>query len=566
MQQSIKKDILIFLFLWIFYYLISSINPVMPDWDWMNYHHYNAWAVLNDRLGVDFFATNSRTCINPICNLINYVLMFKLNNHPDLFFAISSLDTAFLLFFAYKIADFVFSGLKNLWMKNTALIFSFLFVCLSPLMINETDFSRNDAFVGAFLLCGFYIFIKNYFRNSDKKRFFMLFLCGILFGVALGLKLSVYPFVVALGVLFLLFFKKIKNCIKDLFLWTGGVLTAFLAVDGWWIVKCYASFKNPFFPYFNNIFKSPYVDVLNCLPNEYFSTTPKNFAEWIFCPFLRGDSFVYFLENGGFEPRFGITYVAVIVLFIMLLVTFVNKNYEKYFGFTDSENLISLLIFVNVTYVLDLATFGTNGRFITGIFPLFGILVVTLIFAIAKNSKKFIILNLSIILVYATIMSSLGGLSFWRESTPIEIKSISKLIEEPDLKFKDNSVVLLLTQGTSFIVSHQNQKVQYVGFQIQSDVFDKYKDEIFPLDLFLYSKYFPSKYAEKYVRDLISSDKNIYVIFNAEDFLTVAQSALDGYNKNRSVLRKYSNCRPISGKVFGTEYFAYEKKYVCDFN
>ena len=571
MQKTFKTDILIFLFLWTFYSLLSSANPVMPDWDWMNYHHYNAWAVLNDRMGFDFFAANSRTCINPICNIINYFLMLKLNDNPSLFFVLSSLDTAFLMFFAYKIIEnilFVGENLKP-WLKKTALIFSFLFVCVSPLIINETDFSRNDAFVGVFLFGGFYIFLKNYFENSDKKRFFKLFLCGIIFGIALGLKLSVYPFVIALGVLFLLFFKKSQSGIKDLFLWISGVVTAFWAVDGWWIAKCYSALKNPFSPYFNNIFKSPFIDVLNCLPNEYFSTTPKSFVEWVLCPFLRGDNFVFFLENGGYEPRFGIAYVAVIALFVMLLFSWKCKKYENLFDFVDRKKLLSILVFVSVTYCFDLATFGTNGRFITGLFPLFGGLVTVLIFAFfknSKNSKTFISLNLSIVLFYSWGISSFGGLFFWRDVIPEDLKSVTKLIEEPDMKIRDNAVVLFLTQGTSFLTVHHNKTAKYVGFQVKSDVFEKYRNEIFPLDLFLYSKYFPSKYAEDYVQNLILSDADIYVVFNQEDFLTIAQSSLDGYNENRFELRKYSNCRPVSGKIFGTEYYAYERKYVCEFN
>lgn len=573
MSKSLKTDILIFFSIWAFYSLLSALNPIMPDFDWQNYHHYNAWAVLNDRLNFDFLAANSRTCFNPICNIINYFLMSKLNNHPYLFFVISSLDSAFLMFFAYKIINYLFSGTEKLWLRRTSLIFSFLFLFYTPLIINETDFSRNDAFVGMFVLSGFYIFIKNYFDNFTKKRLFWLFLSGILFGTALGLKLSVYPMIIALGIIFLVFYKESKNIIKDVFSLFVGILMSFLIFDGWWIVKCYTIFKNPFFPYFNDIFRSPFGDIVNHLPYEYIYSTPTNFFQWLLCPFLREENFVFFLENGGFEPRFAIAYVSVIVLFILLFVSYRSKKFANSFDFIGRKKLLSILIFVSVSYVFDLMTFGTNGRFLTGIFPLFAIITVSLIVAIFKNSKFskiFILLNLSIILIYSWLISSFGilysmNVLLEEEGFSEKAKPIAKIIDSKDLNFSNNSVLLLVSQGTSFIAPFQNKTVQYVGFQVQADVFEKYKDEIFPLDIFLYARYFPSKYNEKYNQDLILSDKKIYIIFYEGDFLTLLFAALDEYNSYRSVPRQIKNCRFLSGEIFNTDW-AFRDNYVCEFN
>lgn len=573
MLKSFRTDILIFLFIWAFYSFISSVNPVLPDFDWSNYHYYNAWAVLNDRMNFDFLAANSRTCINPICNIINYVLMSKLNNHPYLFLVISSLDTAFLLFFAYKIIDYLFSGKEKIWYRNTALIFSFLFLAYTPLIINETDFSRNDAFVGLFVLGGFYFFIKNYFDNFTKKRFLLLFLSGILFGTALGLKLSVYTMVIAIGMVFAVFYKVSQNIIKDVFFYGLGLLLSFLMLDGWWIAKCFAIFKNPFFPYFNDIFCSPFGDMVNHLPYEYIYSTPTNFLQWILCPFLREENFVFFLENGGLEPRFGIAYVSVFVLFVLLFLSYRSTKYEKCFDFIDRKKLLSILIFISVSYVFDLATFGTNGRFLTGIFPLFAIITFSLIFAIfnnLKNSKLYILINLSVILIFLWTFSSFGILYCQKDVLEEEgisenKKPITGIINSQDLQFSDNSVVLLVSQGTSFIAPFQNKTVQYVGFQVQADIFSKYRDEIFPLDIFLYARYFPSKYSEKYNQDLILSDKKMYIIFYEGDFLTLLFAALDEYNSHRSIPRRIKNCRYVTGEIFGTDW-AFRDNYVCEFN
>jgi len=44
------------------------------NWDWMNYHEYNVWAVINDRYGVDAMPAGFQTYFNPVVYFPIYYL------------------------------------------------------------------------------------------------------------------------------------------------------------------------------------------------------------------------------------------------------------------------------------------------------------------------------------------------------------------------------------------------------------------------------------------------------------------------------------------------------------
>lgn len=557
-----KRDILVFSALWIFFGSLCVIAPLLPDADWLNYHHYNCWAFLNDRLSVDFLASNSRICINPIVDLPIYFLMNLLNNHPKLFLFVSSIDTVGLFFVLYKILDFVIEKSHEVAKKSSIIFLSMLYL-IAPVILIGLDFSRNDTIIAFFLLVAFYLFLKYYFdaKNGVKKRFFMLFLCGIFSGLAIGLKLSVVSFVLGLGLLFLIFFKKSQSGVKDLTLWVSGVVTAFLAFDGWWLIKCYSLFKNPLFPYYNHIFKSPFADAVNFSGNDYWLSYPKNFFEFVFYPFIKSNYFTYFFENHGVDYRFPIAFVCTIFLIVWLK----KDKSEIIQNIIKREYLISILTVVSVSYVLNLVLFGSPARYIISSFMFYGIILYVVGLCLSKyfqNSEKFfkIFVLLSMTVFF---FQKFGELDFVHCYSPEKNEKL--VLRQPSLGFEDNSVVMFASICTSFLAVSQNQNVQYSRFQIPSDVYDKYKNSQKNIDVYFFSRYFPSKYSEKYCQDLISSDKKLYIVFYEDDFLMLTLDALDKYNLQRKIPRKLKNCKQPDGYILGS-WWGFGGNYICEFN
>ena len=78
-------------------------------WDFANYHYYNAWAFLNDRLNVDIVPAFINTFFSPFIELPAYFLTNALNDHPVIFSTIMAVPYGLLLFVVYKIAALFFS-------------------------------------------------------------------------------------------------------------------------------------------------------------------------------------------------------------------------------------------------------------------------------------------------------------------------------------------------------------------------------------------------------------------------------------------------------------------------
>ena len=122
-----KKHLIIFFNFLIFSGLIGIYAAQAPNYDFYSYHYHNGWAFLNNRINIDFMPAIFRSYFNPILDVINYLLITKLQTHPNIFLFISSLKFGIFLFMTYLIADFAFiDGNK----KNTGIITSLILTIL----------------------------------------------------------------------------------------------------------------------------------------------------------------------------------------------------------------------------------------------------------------------------------------------------------------------------------------------------------------------------------------------------------------------------------------------------
>jgi hypothetical protein len=81
---------------------------------------------------------------------------------------------------------------------------------------------------------------------------------GLLLGIATGLKLVNGVYVAAAGLAWLLARRWPRSLGEGLLIGTGA-LAGFLAAAGWWMSVLWREYANPFFPYFNSLFRSPWL-------------------------------------------------------------------------------------------------------------------------------------------------------------------------------------------------------------------------------------------------------------------------------------------------------------------
>ena len=71
------------------------------NWDFVNYHYYNAFAFLHDRLNYDIAPASVNTFFNPLLDLPLYFLIQKFNQNLDVIYAVQGLWYVF--YFLYFI-------------------------------------------------------------------------------------------------------------------------------------------------------------------------------------------------------------------------------------------------------------------------------------------------------------------------------------------------------------------------------------------------------------------------------------------------------------------------------
>ena len=560
MIKSYKVDIFVFLFLFIILSLISIFILQSPDWDFYNYHYYNGWAFLNDRVGTDFLPANFRTYINPYYDSFLYFLMTKLNNHPYIFLSLSSFDNALFLYLIYKIANFIITE-QNKLIKSIILFLVIAYTAFSPIMLDALNCSMNDVAAGNFVLITLYLLIRNLF-NTSKHRNKLIILSGIILGAGICIK---YSCAIALGGFIAIFIfqrKQIENFGKTFILFFSSVFISFILTDGYWLLLLFKLYGNPIYPYLNDIFKSPFFDIMNIASIDYLDTLPRNIFEFIFYPFMYSKDFFFGNYHLDWDARYAINFICVLILSLNLL--FKKNKTDLYLGIIKYEHIWFIILFVFFTYYINTYFTGVY-RFIIPSSALYGITFFISIFLLCNLIKIKNIKHCILISTFILILVYLNNTYNSDYKIVMPQKDNAKLFyNNEDYKFEDNSKIILLNCPISYLAASQNKNAKYYGFVIPSHIFEKHKkymeEEEKPA---FHTRYMFSKYIEKTLSDtLVNPDNKIYLIYDEYPYYEdVYKQALDFYSNNT---REMQNCREIGYQ--GIIYFDYIQSYLCEFN
>jgi hypothetical protein len=107
-------------------------------------------------------------------------------------------------------------------------------------------------------------------------------LAGLLAGAAVGLKLTASIFAPALLVALVLCTLGRRGFVPSVVAFCIAGAAGFLLCYGYWALILWEHFQNPFFPYFNDIFKSEYWEPRAILDDRF---RPTKFAHWLTQPF-----------------------------------------------------------------------------------------------------------------------------------------------------------------------------------------------------------------------------------------------------------------------------------------
>jgi len=249
------------------------------NWDLRNYHVYNVYALLNDRIGFDLAPARFQTYFNPTIDLLYYGLNHALSPRGAGFAmgALHGLNFVLLLAIARQLAGPAAA-------KGWPLLLALAGV-LGPGFRGELGNTMGDNLTALPVLGALLVVLVRWEallqRGAGAQA---AALCaGLLMGLGVGLKLTNAPYAVALCLAFFAAPLPHRRRFGLAFVFGVGVLAGVAVTGGWWFVKMWQMFGNPLFPQFNNIFHSPWATE-NGVIDTYF--LPRTWLEYLQWPFI----------------------------------------------------------------------------------------------------------------------------------------------------------------------------------------------------------------------------------------------------------------------------------------
>ncbi len=224
------------------------------DWDFLNYHWYNAYAWLTARGGFDVAVAHHATYYNPLADVPIYVAARFLPAW-SVFFLTGCVQGLNLLLL-YRLAHAALRSRDapaNGWL-SLALAVAGMTGGMAMMILGNAS---NDMTMSLFVLFALVLLVGT--AESGSPDLWRYIVAGLSGGIAVGLKLTMAPFAIglAIGVIALRAPRRMRLA-RVMLLGAGGAV-GFTVFDGAWAYSLWRETGNPFFPYFNDIFASPLI-------------------------------------------------------------------------------------------------------------------------------------------------------------------------------------------------------------------------------------------------------------------------------------------------------------------
>jgi len=295
--------------------------------------------------------------------------------------------------------------------------------------------------------------VKAVVGDNEKPTRRLVALFGLLAGTASGLKLPYGVYAVALCLALLTYRATLKRSFSSTFLFGISVVAGVLASDGFWIWRIYHTFQNPFFPYFNDIFRSDYAEYVGI---HAYPFGPQSILMSLFFPFyLARKNVVLVSELPLRDWRLAFVMLLTMAVVIVGMCRFgrglsldpERVLYERRFGWRI------LLVFSFVGYAPWLGLYSAYRYFIP-IEMLTGVLIVYLCWILFRNGllRLGVVSVLSILIMFTASYPNWGRMKFGTKYFDVETPLLPK-----------NPLVIISTLGSlAYLIPFMNADARFV--------------------------------------------------------------------------------------------------------
>jgi hypothetical protein len=222
--------------------------------DLHRYRFYIGYAFVHGRLDTDLVPAALGTFLNPTLDSLHYLGITHL---PPRWFgyllgALQGLNPALVFLLARRLLDpgpgsFTLSVLVG------------VLAATGPTAHSLLGTTMGDTTASIPLLLSLLLVLGDRETPEKRKGAPVWLGAGFLAGASVGLKITMGPYLVALGVLVVLMVLGRQVRARTVPAFLAGTVLGFVAFAGTWCWRLWERFGNPLFPFANQIFRSPYL-------------------------------------------------------------------------------------------------------------------------------------------------------------------------------------------------------------------------------------------------------------------------------------------------------------------
>jgi hypothetical protein len=277
-------------------------------WDAINYHLYLGFSALYDRFGQDFFAAGPPAYLNPYAYVPLY-LMAAAQWHAAAVAVVLAAWQSLTLWLTFEIAHA--AGVARApQSQGVFALLAVAFAAMNPVLLQGLGSTMTDLTTGVLVLGG-WLGLVVAVRDGRMR---LLALAGALCGAAAALKLSNAVFAMAAAPALLFFPGSVRQRFVAMLAFGVACAAGFVVVALPWSLQLWREFGNPFFPFLNDVFRSP---DFTAEPLRYERFIPRGLWEFVARPF----QMLVPASHVHTEPRApDLRYVALLVVGLGLLL------------------------------------------------------------------------------------------------------------------------------------------------------------------------------------------------------------------------------------------------------
>lgn len=403
-----QKKILFCLSISIILGIISTFLGQDINGDIWNYHWYNAYSYLNNRLFYDLAPADAHSYFNPYLDVLFYLGITHLPAY----------EYMFLIGFLHGLISFPILSICGFFLQNQKSLFKYIITLIccfgSIFFIGELGTSIHDNTTSLLNLSSFALLLK----SNNKVNYKYLIISGIIVGISCGLKLTNSIYVITLIVLTFFLNRNcfnLKHNIKLSVVYGFSALVGIILISGHWFWQLYIHYGNPIFPFYNHIFKSPYASVLPSATKHKYFFSEKG-LEHFFYPFYFAEHIDRVASVAPKKITLYLTLCSYIIIPIAAIVNVCRYNFKLLF----KSKFFLILVFFFTSFFTWQLFFGVY-RYLISTDLLLPLFIFYSGLQLSKDKINFkISMSFLIFILILTIFNFRGGYPDWGRAKPTQ--------------------------------------------------------------------------------------------------------------------------------------------------